>query len=249
MNTTRCMKLVFLLICNFTIFSTTINASYSDWRGIPGGLKHVTASVNYLWGVNIHNSIFMCARPCTGAWRQIPGYKKQVDASDEEVWGVNNVDRIWKRSVDGTGDWKYIGGRLKHVSASGNGYVWGVNSNDDIYKCKKPCNGAWVHVAGKLKQIDGGQDFVYGVNSRNDIFSRPVDGSGSWRHIPGKMKHVTASGSHEVFGVDVNDNVWRCQKPCVGNWVRMSAKLSQIDATNKELVGVSYYNSIQAHDL
>ena len=136
----------------------------------------MTASVNYVWGVNSANSIYKCVKPCTGSnWVHIAGRLKQIDAGDEEVWGVNSADQIWKRPVDGSGSWRLISGRLKHVSASGNGYIWGVNSNDQIFKCKKPCTGSWISVDGRLKQIDGGYAYVYGVNSANDIFTRPVD--------------------------------------------------------------------------
>ena len=114
------------------------------WTQIQGALKHVSASVNYIWGVNSDYQIWMCPNPCSAAnWTQIPGSLKQVDAGDMEAWGVNSNDDIYKRNVDGSGSWTQLPGKLKHVSASGNGYIWGVNSNDDIYKCKKPCTGGW----------------------------------------------------------------------------------------------------------
>ena len=199
----------------------------------------MTASVNYIWGVNNNNHIFICDNPCNGNWRQIPGALKQIDAGDMEVWGVNSVDDIYKRPVDGSGAWTQIPGKLKHVSASGNGWIWGVNSADQIYKCKKPCNGAWIHVEGRLKQIDGGEKYVYGVNSRDDIYAKKVDGSGSWRHIPGKLSHISASGSDEVFGVNSAGVMYCCKKPCVGNeWEAMLGKLKQCDAAPGVVYGV-----------
>ena len=157
------------------LLSAVLSPALGQWKLIPGKLKHVTASVNYVWGVNSGGSIYKCVQPCTGFWTHIPGVLKQIDAGDEEVWGVNANDYIYKRPVDGSGNsWKLIPGRLKHVSASGKGYIWGVNSNDYIYKCKKPCTGSWINVPGRLKQIDGGYDYVYGVNSANNIFTRPV---------------------------------------------------------------------------
>eukprot|EP00731_Ephydatia_muelleri_P031276 Em0022g790a len=161
-----------------------------------------------------------------------------------EAWGVNSNDDIYKRNVDGSGSWTQLPGKLKHVSASGNGYIWGVNSNDDIYKCKKPCTGGWEQVPGKLKQIDGGYDYVYGVNSNNDIFTLPVDGSGSWRQIPSKLKHVTASGTHSIFGTAPDDSIWRCKKPCIGEWERIDGGLMQCDATINGLFGVNSANNI-----
>ena len=159
---------------------------------------------------------------------------------------MNANNYIYKRPVDGSGgSWQLIPGRLKHVSASGNGYIWGVNSNDYIYKCKKPCTGSWINVPGRLKQIDGGHDYVYGVNSHDNIYTRPIDGSGSsWRRIPGKLKHITAGGGEEVFGVNAQNRIFRCKKPCIGNWERVEGSLSQCDASVDEVFGVNSANRI-----
>ena len=199
----------------------------------------MTASVNYIWGVNNNDHIFICDNPCNGNWRLIAGLLKQIDAGDMEVWGVNSADVIFKRPVDGSGTWTQVGGKLKHVSASGNGWIWGVNSADQIYKCKKPCNGAWIRVDGLLKQIDGGEKYVYGVNRNDDIFTRKVDGSGGWRRIPGKLSHISASGSDEVFGVNSAGVIFRCKKPCLGTeWQAMLGKLKQCDAAPGVVYGV-----------
>ena len=210
-------------------------------------LKYVTTSVNYLWGVNARNQIFICPRPCR-RWRQIPGGLKQIDAGDEEVWGVNNAGQIFKRRVDGKGSWIRIPGRLKHVSASGNGYIWGINLADHIYKCKKPCKGAWQRVSGSLKQIDGGQDYVYGVDRHDNIYTRPVDGSKGWRRIPGKLKHITASGRVEVFGVNRANQLFRCKKPCIGEWEHMdNVNMLQCDATFDSFVGIRMKQEVVKH--
>ena len=100
------------------MFLLATGALDSQWTQIPGLLKYVTASVNYLWGVNKYDDIFICTRPCHGKWKHIPGKLKQIDAGNMEVWGVNSGDDIFKRSVDGSGGWKHIGGKLKHVLAS-----------------------------------------------------------------------------------------------------------------------------------
>ena len=149
----------------------------------------------------------------------VPGSLRQVDADDHEVWGVTSAYAIYKRPVDGSGSsWTLVPGGLKHVSASGNGYLWGVSSNNSIDKCKQPCSGSWIQISGSLKQIDGGHAYVYGVTSDDSIFVRPVDGSGSWRPIPGRLRHITASGKDEVFGTNAHGHVYRCKKPCIGEW-------------------------------
>ena len=199
----------------------------------------MTASVNYIWGVNNNDHIFICDNPCNGNWTKIDGLLKQIDASDMEVWGVNSADNIFKRPVDGSGTWTHIGGSLKHVSASGNGWIWGVNSADHIFKCKKPCNGSWIYFGAPLKQIDGGEKYAYGMNRNDEIFAIKIDGSGSWRHIPGKLSYISASGSDELFGVNSAGVVYRCKKPCVGTeWEVISGKMKQCDATLGVLYGV-----------
>ena len=225
-----------------------VTLTTAEWERVPVSLTHVSASLNYLWGVNAAGQIFKCERPCTN-WRLIDGSLKQLDVSDDEVWGVNSGDAIYKRPVDGSGSWQNINGRLKHVSASGHGYIWGVNAADQIYKCKKPCSGSWVRVDGGLKQIDGGQRNVYGVNAANEIWTRPVDGSGSWRHIPGHLKYITASAPDYVFGVSDDNKIYRCKKPCVGEFQLMGGSFNQCDATVNGVFGVNNDIGVHRHNV
>jgi len=67
---------------------------------VSGKLIHVSASTNYLWGVNKANQIYKCARPCTGKWILVEGSLKQVDASDDEVLGVNKHDEMARPLMD-----------------------------------------------------------------------------------------------------------------------------------------------------
>ena len=219
-------------------------------NSVSNGYKHITASTNYLWSIRGPNA-YICARPCTGAWVRDSRQLMQVDASDDEVWGVSTSQNIYKKSVDGKGSWMKIRGGLKHVTASGNGYIWGVNRNDQIYKCKKPCTGQWKNVGGRLSQIDGGYAYVYGVNSGGAVYSRSIDGSGDWRRIPSvAMKHITASGNDDVFATSRSGEVYRCRKPCVGDWEKMSTdyrKLAQLDASFDAIFGVSVGGAVIRH--
>ena len=224
-----------------------------QWTEINGSLKDVTGSPNYLWGVSSIEAIYRCAQPCTGIWVHVPGHLKQVDANDYEIWGSNNLNDIYRRSVDGSGSWAHIPGKSYHVSASGNGYIWSVGTDSCPYRCKKPCSGVWskVGITCSFKQIDGGQDYVYAVNRTNYVFSRPVDGSGSWRYIPGKMQHVTV-GSYEIFGVDAQNEVHRCKKPCIGEWEKITfddGDMKRCDATNNGIFGVTTGGTIYYHKL
>ena len=233
------------------LFMVTLACGH-EWTEISGGLKFITGSVNYLWGVKSNDQIYRCAQPCSGNWINVPGTLRQVDANDYEVWGTNSANNIFKRSIDGSGNWIKVNGASYHVSASGNGYIWGLGTNYCAWHCKKPCSGAWVLDAClSFKQIDGGQDYVYAVNKTNHIFSCPVDGSGSWRIIPGRMTHVSV-GSHEIFGIDPANQIHRCKKPCIGEWEKIAfddGNLKQCDATINGVFAVGTGGTIYHHKM
>ena len=75
-----------------------------------------------------------------------------------------------------------------------------------------------------------------------------VDGKGSWRHIPGQtLKYVTASGTNDIFGVNTNNELFRCPKPCIpGEFEKMPGKIEQCEATIDGVYGVSsgYFHKI-----
>ena len=223
-----------------------------EWTEISGGLKFITGSVNYLWGVKSNDATYRCAQPCSGNWVSVHGYLRQVDANDYELWGTNKYNNIFKRSVDGSGNWIGVSGASYYVSASGNGYIWSIGTNNCSYRCKKPCSGTWVKDSCmSFKQIDGGQEYVYAVNTTNHIFSRPVDGSGSWRIIPGRMIHVSV-GSYEIFGIDPTNEIYRCKKPCIGEWEKVAfddGDLKQCDVTTNGVFAVTTGSGIYHHKM
>lgn len=220
---------------------------------IFGALVQITASPNYLWGVNKYDQIWKCTRPCSGAWEYVSGALVQVDASDDEVWGVNDDGDVFKRPVDGSGSWVLIASKfLQHVSASGNGYIWGIDKDTKIYKCKKPCSGDFEAVDGSLKQIDGGERYVFGVNSVNQVYYRPVDGSESWSRVGTQLlQYVTASSPVNVYGVDTANYVYSCEQPCSsGNFQLISGiSLNQVDGTFDAYVGVDISDDIFVVDI
>ena len=91
--------------------------------------------------------------------------------------------------------------------------------NDDIFRCERPCYGGWIHVPGKLMQVDAGDMEVWRVNKHHQIFKQPADSTGLWRGVGGILKHVSASGNGYIWGVNANDTIYKCKKPCNGAWV------------------------------
>ena len=200
-------------------------------------LQHITASINYLWSTTINDEVWMCEEPCNATWEPVDGSLKQLDASDTEVWGIDSGDTVYKAPIDGSANFTLVPGEMKHISASGYGYIWAVGSGDLVHKCKKPCNGEWdtVEDGPQLRQLDGEYGLVYGVTRSGEVYSRPVDGSGSWRKIPGPngemMKYVTASGREVITGITEGGHIYRCIKPCVGEWEKVEGSAQQCDAS------------------
>lgn len=218
-----------------------------DWTVIQGSLKHVSASMNYIWGVDAANRVYMAVRSNNPQLKLIPEEMVQVNAGDEEVWGVSPTGGLYKMPVDGSSEtWTHVRDDMKYISASGNGYIWGVTSIMGIVNCKKPCTTDWVDVEGTFKQVNGGQEFVYGISNTSQIYSKPLDGIGPWRSIDGSLfKDVTASGFDEIFAVDNENQLFRCRKPCESNhWEQMAGEMVQCDATFEELICVNPSNVI-----
>ena len=239
------------LACLLLVVGYSSLVTGQGWTQIPEGLIQLSGNLNYVWGVNGNGNIFMCQRPCTGAWTQISGALVQLDVDDQFIWGVNAANQIWYRPVDGSGSWTRVSGGLIHVSASGNGYIWGINSVHSIYKCKKPCTGGWTLVQGQLKQIDGGEREVCGVNRNNQLYCRPVDGSGTWRLVSAGYKHVTTSGSYDLYAIKTDGNIYRCRKPCIGQWIELTHSYSsfgQCDATANALFAVDSNRTLWRKD-
>ena len=62
------------------LLSAVLGPALGIWQLIPGSLKHVTASINYVWGVDNDNNIFKCVQPCNGILTQVAGKLKQIEA-------------------------------------------------------------------------------------------------------------------------------------------------------------------------
>ena len=242
MHGSKFLTLVLFLIVTSVHVAKAVEVSDLDEADLI--LQHITASINYLWSTTINDAVWMCEEPCNGTWEPvaIDGSLKQLDASDTEVWGIDSGDAVYKAPIDGSANWTLVPGSMKHISASGNGYIWAVGSGSVVHKCKKPCMGEWEAVDDgpqPIRQLDGEYGLVYAVTTSGEVYSRPVDGSDSWRKISGPgeeiIKYVTASGREVIIGITEGGHVYRCMKPCVGEWEKMEGSARQCDASINKL--------------
>ena len=89
----------------------------------------------------------------------------------------------------------------------------------------------WNRIPGELNQMSTGQKEVYGVNSYRNIFAHAKDpaklnanGARGWRTIPGSLVNISASNKDWIFGVNRNNDIYQCRKPCKGAWQRLGGK-------------------------
>ena len=62
--------------------------------------------------------------------------------------------------------------------------------------------------------------------------------------VPGLLKHVSASGNGYISGVNKNDQIYKCKKPCSGRWYNVGGHLMQIDGGQGYVYGVNKNNDI-----
>ncbi len=142
------------------------------------------------------------------------------------------------------------GQEMKYISAGPN-YYWALSTSGQIFRCDNPCT-SWTKLDGQLKSLDVGEDEIWGANSGNAIFKRPADGSGQWTTITGKLKQVSASGNGYIWGVNSEDKIFKCKKPC-GNggqgWIVVEGRLKQVDGGDKYVYGVNSINEVFARSI
>ena len=61
-------------------------------------------------------------------------------------------------------------------------------------------------------------------------------------HISGALTHVSASGNGYIWGVNSSHLIYKCKKPCNGEWVLVDGRLKQIDG------GYSYVYGVNSND-
>ena len=71
-----------------------------------------------------------------------------------------------------------------------------------------------------------------------------VHSVGTYKRLPGYFIHSTASTNY-LWAINAQYQVFRCNRPCTGRWVRVSGiSLKQIDASDDEVWGVNRHNRV-----
>jgi uncharacterized protein YkwD len=72
----------------------------------------------------------------------------------------------------------------------------------------------------------------------------PANGEGSWNTIYGTLKHVSV-GEAWVWGVNAQDQIFRCKRPCTGAWSQVDGALKQVDVGDTVVWGVDANGQIR----
>ena len=98
-----------------------------------------------------------------------------------------------------------------------------------IYRCKTDCNGDWENIKGDMDMVSGGSEDVWGIKKEN-VYKRTISKKDAdWIQVPGSLKWVSASSDNFVWGIDNNDQIFKCKQPCnEGEWNMVPGKLKQV---------------------
>lgn len=164
---------IFGLATNHYIYRKSVDGSGS-WSRIGGLLKQISVSgYGYVWGVNRHNQVYSCKKPCRGTWVSRPARKlMQVEAGGDTVYGLDTSQNIYTRPVDGTGVWKKISGRMRYITTSSS-MVYGIDRHHRFFKCVTPCTGRWKQVSfdgTHMLQCDATLKSLYAISTSGAIY-------------------------------------------------------------------------------
>ena len=165
---------LFGVAANHLIYRRNVDGS-GGWARVSGHLKQISMSgLGYVWGVNRHNQVFSCKKPCRGAWVYRPSHRlMQVEGGGDRVYGVDTSHRIFTMSVDGMGVWKQLSGSLRYITASGT-MVYGINRHNNFYSCVHPClTSQWKHVkfdGGRMLQCDATFKTLFATSTSQAVY-------------------------------------------------------------------------------
>ena len=187
----------------------------------------------YVYGIGTNRWIYRVSTN-GGTWsRDLGGHHSccvtNIAIAGGNIYGVGTNKALYKRPINGK--WKKIASCcVTQIVVHGN-YVYGVGTNRWIYRVSTN-GGKWQRVNPSSCcvvniAISGGNIYAVGTDKR--LWKRPLpDTKNNWKRISGKLKWVSASNPDYVYGVNSADHIYKCKKPCTGQWSRVPGRLKQI---------------------
>ena len=95
----------------------------------------------------------------------------------------------------------------------------------------------------KIKQYKSTQDAYDKLIQSETVNRQPP--SGGWRRIGGALTQISGAGKDYIWGVNSNDAIFKCKKPCSNNnWISPGGSLKQLTGGESEVWGVNSNNDI-----
>ena len=181
----------------------------------------------YIWCIDDNNNLGLRDEEGGERWTNITNNMKNVSSSAiGSIWAISQDNQVYKcnkNCVTGNFEQPDSNIRLNQLNAKG-AYVWGVDSDGYIHKA--PNDGSVPFTkATQFTQVSGSTDYstFYGVNTQSEIYK--------CTQIQGNLKQID-SDEKELWGVDSDNNAYKCKLPCQGNWEKMGEKIKYVSAAS-----------------
>lgn len=133
---------------------------------------------------------------------------------------------VQSQSKEGSPQWKQAikTSDVMFLSTIGD-WFWGTKSSGDVFSCKKPCDGDLLPASKQAYTISTDGTDVYIAGRDNTLAKRPADPNapGDWTAIPtpSVFAYIVstpdtpgAAFSNKLWGVDMSNKLYVCDKPC-----------------------------------
>lgn len=210
------------------------NNNKCDWKIIGKNLKQVAQSNDKIWGVDTDDNIKYCINtkdtPCSNNedWQTLPISLKQISVSKDSIWGIDNDNIKYCNTTNSScegNDWGSIPGNFKNISIGNNNDVWVIDTENNIKYCNNnktsPCY----------------DDISLWNSVPHNNLNENKDSSGN-----SVILDQVSVGNDNIWVIKNNGDVFKCDKPCNGNWIRVPGLLNQISVGKDAIWGVDDKN-------
>jgi hypothetical protein len=229
-----------------------------QWSKVPSGniiFSYIDASSSSLYGVGINKDnnepgIYKCNRPCNGGWEkeniqdsnnvkmlniQDPSNIYYINNNNIRQWDINNNKSVLIGSNLPTSS------KIKDIAATKNGVVV-IDDNNIMYNGTRQNNNLVLSKSsiGEYMEVTADDDNLYALDKNGNVLLQGSNNT-EWKNIGTNMKYISAGDTY-LWGVDGNNHVMSCIKPCdTGLWTPMIHNLdniNQVTGSNNDVYGV-----------